>query len=107
MTEPETNMNWKCDHSSDKCTDEPSSELFDSEEATLSHDNRTVYSSKDEALIQKYFSNYITDSAVLLRKQDVVRILNRYQELEEIKNKYLIKSLIIKIRAEKRKYMNF
>lgn len=99
-------MNSKCDHSSDKCTDEPSSEFCDSEEATLSHDNRTVYSSKDERLIQKYFSNYITDSAVLIRKQDVVRILNRYQELEEIKNKYLIKSLIIKIRAEKRKYMN-
>lgn len=78
-------MNSKSDHSSDMCADEPSSELFDSEESTLSHIIRTVYSSKDEKLIQKYFSSYIADSAVLIGKQDVVRILNRYQELEEIK----------------------
>ena len=99
-------MNAKSDHSSDMCMDEPSSELFDSEVSTLSRVNRTVYSSKHEKLIQKYFSNYITDSTILIPKQDVVRILNRYQEVEEIKSKYLIKSLIIKIRTEKRKYMN-
>ena len=104
--EPETNMNAKSDHSSDMGTDEPSSELFDSEESTLNRFNRTVYSSKNGKLIQKYFSNYITDSAVLIREQDVVRILNRYQELQEIKSKYPIKSLIIKIRTKKRKYMN-
>ena len=62
-------MNSKSDHSSDMCADEPSSELFDSEESTLSHISRTVYSSKDEKLIQKYFSSYIADSAVLIGKR--------------------------------------
>ena len=92
--------NWKDDPDFD-----PSSE-YEETGTSSGRDSRISYSLEEEKLIKKYFTKFITNPAVLVRRKEVSKILCHFKELETLSNKYSQKNIMTKIRAEKRKYMN-
>ena len=92
--------NWKDDPDFD-----PSSE-YEETGTSSGRDSRISHSLEEEKLIKKYFTKFITNPAVLVRRKEVSKILCHFKELETLSNKYSQKNIMTKIRAEKRKYMN-
>ena len=97
---PETHYleNWSDDPDFD-----PSSE-YEETRTTSGRDSRISHSVVEENSIKKYFTKFITNPTVLVRRKEVSKRCH-FKELEPL-NKYSQKNVITKIRAEKRKYMN-
>ena len=92
--------NWNDDPDFD-----PSSE-YEETGSTSGRDSTISYSVEEEKLIKKYFTKFITNPAVLVRRKEISKIVCYFKELEPLINKYPQKNIMKKVRAEKRHYMN-
>ena len=90
--------NWNDDPDFD-----PSSE-YEETGSTSGRDSTISYSVEEEKLIKKYFTKFITNPAVLVRRKEMSRILCYFKELEPLINKYSRKNIMTKVRAEKRQH---
>ena len=86
---------------------EDQSEFSDEDSVSLSShcssvSDRVVYSKAEEGLIEKYFPNLLLPY-YLVKAKDVENTLNSQPELREMKKKFGIRKILIKIRSMERK----
>ena len=54
--------------------------------------------------IKKNFKKFIENPSILVKKKSIKRVLDGNQELDEIKKKFKLDSILTKVRTEKKKF---
>ena len=57
-----------------------------------------------EMKVKKHFNKFIENPSILVKKNSIKHVLDGNQELDEIKKKFKLDSILTKVRTEKKKF---
>ena len=74
-----------------------------SDESVTTRRSRVKYSQEEEELIKKQFDKFIFKEQTLITKKTILKVLDTTNKLRELKKKYGVQRLLVKISTEKAK----
>ena len=75
----------------------------ESSDELVTRRSRVKYSQDEDELIKKHFEKFIFNEQALITKKTTLKVLDTNSKLRELKKKYGVQRLLVKIRTEKAK----